>query len=324
MASLGTIGLTLRPLTLKGISAVVLVASTYSYSTPYSALVSDYSTVENKDRNYGFVMGVLSLSTFVTSLLIKSIYDSKPNLTFIILGMVIFISIVPMMIYTRKHPARFSSVRIGQRKGSSFNVLKKHPGLLVYFIMQFGLWFAFGGLSPYLTSFLNSEAGLNIGTASVWIGASTFFSGIVSFATGKFSRIIGQKRLFVISLTTIASFSVIIALFYHYILTPPTAQVFAIACFVGLSVATGFLYALNPSILSTMVSETDQGKVFGINSVIMVVSQSISISLVGSVIDSKGYRWMFVLISFCFVLANISAFYLTHLSTEKNRVTDAS
>lgn len=160
---------------------------------------------------------------------------------------------------------------------------------------------------------------MNIGTASAWIGASTFFSGIVSFATGKFSKIIGQKRLFIISLTTITSFSAVIALFYHSILTASATSVFAIACFIALSIATGFLYSLNSSILSTMVSEIDQGKVFGINSVIVVISQSISVSLIGSVIDSRGYQWMFVVISLSLVLANISAFYISSFPIGKNK-----
>ncbi|OAA22184.1 MFS transporter [Kosmotoga sp. DU53] len=319
MASLGIIGLTLHSLVLKGISAVILVASAYSFLTPYSALVSDYSTIESKDRNYGFVTGVMSLSTFITSLFIRAIYDSKPNLTFLVLGIVVLISIAPTMIYTKKHPVKFSEFEAGQKNSNSFNVLRKYPGLLAYFIMEFGLWFALGGLFPYLTSFLNSEASMNIGTASAWIGASTFFSGIVSFATGKFSKIIGQKRLFIISLTTITSFSAVIALFYHSILTASATSVFAIACFITLSIATGFLYSLNSSILSTMVSEIDQGKVFGINSVIVVISQSISVSLIGSVIDSRGYQWMFVVISLSLVLANISAFYISSFPIGKNK-----
>lgn len=308
-ASLGIMGLTLLSPLLKSISAIILVASTYNFLTPYSALVSDYSTTESKDRNYGIVLGVMNLSAFITSLFIRAIYDSKPNLTFLILGTFVLISIAPTMLYTKKYPPKFSRPEVKQKNKDKSNIFKKYPELIIYFIMEFFLWFAIGGLLPYLTSFLKSEATVNIGVASVWIGASTFLSGVVSFTTGKFSNKIGQKKLFVISLSALSFFSIMLTVFYHPILSA-TSMLFAVSSFVLVSIAAGFLYSLNSSILSTLVCETDQGKTFGINSVIMVISQSISVSLIGKVIDRSGYRGMFIIISSSLILANISAICL--------------
>ncbi len=45
-------------------TTIVFVTTTFSIQTPYSAFVSSVSKDYNKDRNYGFVMGVSNISMF--------------------------------------------------------------------------------------------------------------------------------------------------------------------------------------------------------------------------------------------------------------------
>ena len=316
-SALGVTGLISPSLLFLGISAVLIVASTYTYSTLYSALVSDYSTIKSKDSNFGFIMGTINISTFLTSLLIAFIYNKRLQLTFLVLGSLIILPIIPVMIYTQKHPPFFAMHETIKKTTGIFDFLKIHPEFVIYLFIQFCIWFSLGGLLPYLTSFL-TELGMNVGIASAWVGASTFLSGLISFTTGYFSKLMGRKKLLMLSLIAITALFGIVAFFYQIVLSDCWLRIFEMSFFAIFSISTGFFYSLNASTLSLLVSESEQGRAFGINGVIMMVSESLSISLMGSVINHSGYKEMCILIFIGSGLALIGFLYLLHFIREKH------
>lgn len=309
VAFLSIMGMTLPGNSIASISAVLMVACAYSFLTPYSALVSDYSDSKTRDRNFGFIMGGVNISCFITSILISFIYDGSPKITFWLLGLIVLGATLPVALYTKKHPARFTA-ETKSDKEKTFEFLKKQPELLVYLVVQFGIWFAIGGLLPYLTSFFNSETSMSIGIAAALVGASTLFSGLVSLSTGLFSKKFGQKKLFMFSLVLITVVFALMSIFYENIILSGFSIVFGILFFIMFSLSTGFIYSLNTSILSSMVSQYDQGRAFGLFNVIMILSQSISLSVIGNLINKSGYKTMFIMVFAGFFFALGGAVYL--------------
>jgi uncharacterized membrane protein YjjP (DUF1212 family) len=58
------------------------------------------------------------------------------------------------------------------------------------------------------------------------------------------------------------------------------------------------------------VSRDEQGRAFGINNIVMIVSESISVSLIGFLIPSTGYRGMFTAVLAGFVITLVSSVIL--------------
>ena len=308
-ASLSLWGLTVPNKFVVSLSTIMLVMSTFSLLTPYSALIGDYSSISEKDRNYGITVGIMSFATFATSLFLKSLYDRNPKITFQIISVAVIMFMFPTILYAR---SRSTMHRDSQIKGSSnlISFVKKYRGLLVYFALQVALWFSLGGLFPYLTSFLNVEIGMKIGEASIWIGLFTLLNGLFSIFTGIFSKKIGQRRLLFISLLFVMGANGIIVFLYHQIIHSAFSFPLVLTIFSIFGIFLGFVYALNSSLLSTMVLTSDQGKAFGMSNTIVVITQAVSIGIMGYMIDVFGYRYMFLLVFFGLLISCICALYL--------------
>jgi len=156
-------------------AGVLVVASAFCFLTPYSALISDYSPQNKKDRNFGIVTGVVNITTFLASIFINVTYESNSQLTFFVLSMVVLLSVIPLLLYVRKEPPASANIaeKEWQKEKGILLFLKKHPLFLICLFIQFGFWFSFGGLIPYLTSFLNAELSMGLGSAAMWVGALT-------------------------------------------------------------------------------------------------------------------------------------------------------
>jgi len=57
------------------------------------------------------------------------------------------------------------------------------------------------------------------------------------------------------------------------------------------------------TIVSDTVSLANQGKIFGLNNIVMVLSQSLALSLIGSLIALSGYNLAFVFVAGGFATA---------------------
>jgi MFS family permease len=82
------------------------------------------------------------------------------------------------------------------------------------------------------------------------------------------------------------------------------------------SFALGIVLALNVTIVSDTVSLANQGKIFGLNNIVMVLSQSLALSLIGSLIALSGYNLAFAFVAGGFAAA-IVFFVISTLSHRK-------
>lgn len=134
-------------------TTIVFVTTTFSIQTPYSAFVSNVSKEHNKDRNYGFVMGVSNISMFLSSILIGAVISKSIEFVIILLSLIGAIFVIPLLFKNLKN-IQLEEVKEDTLAVSNSEVLKKVSLLL---ISQFGIWFTIGGVLPYATSFLKAS-----------------------------------------------------------------------------------------------------------------------------------------------------------------------
>ena len=84
---------------------------------------------------------------------------------------------------------------------------------------------------------------------------------------------------------------------------------------IAFSFFMGIIYSLNVSIVSDVTTGKNQGKIFGLNNISMVVSESAALSLLGITINRNGYRSAFILVMSGFVLALV--FYISYLINDR-------
>ncbi|WP_292590752.1 MFS transporter [Mesotoga sp. UBA5557] len=282
---------------LLGIAAVVFTMSIFSLLTPYSALVSNVSKPGRKDRNYGFMMGVMNIATFLSSLFIGVTLSRSGETAFVVFSIAAAVLVVPLFFYRSESHIVDSAVGI-KEEDLRFRVDRK---IVFVMISQFGLWFSMGGILPYLTSFISSDIGVSLGTASSIMGVSTLVSGVTSLMTGTLSKTLGQKRLHITALSILAGVFLSVSIFYSGFLgLDPFLMLIVLILF---SFALGIVLALNVTIVSDTVSLANQGKIFGLNNIVMVLSQSLALSLIGSLISLSGYNLAFVFVAAGFAVA---------------------
>ncbi len=295
---------------------ILFVASGFSLLTPYSAFVGDYSPLHEKDKNFGFVMGSTNLFFFISSLLIGVFYKKGISFTFLTLSILMIIPILILAIYVRRNPPVFTEENSVPRGTISF--LRENRILFIFFFIQFFAWFSIGGLLPYLTSFLKNEALIPLGISASIVGLFTLFTSFSSFLTGWTSKIVGQKRLYFISILSMFLIFSCIFLSYKSILTIFKNPLGSEAILFILSIPLGLFYSLSTSVLSSLVSPEDQGKAFGLSNFFLIISQSLSITVIGIVINKLGYNYMMLVISLGFLLASFGAFILMKRERSNN------
>ena len=289
-------------------TTIVFVTTTFSIQTPYSAFVSSVSKDFNKDRNYGLVMGVSNVSMFLSSVLIGVVISKSIEFVIILLSLVGALFVVPLFF------KKLNSSPLIEEKENSLSEnnsdVFKHVSLLL--ISQFGIWFTVGGVLPYATSFLKTEFAMSLEKASFFMGISTLISALFSTATGIFSKIIGRKKLYMLTiLTLLITFSLIFVFYENFLSVHLTLLFLILFLFSG---ALGIIYTMNVVIISNSVPQNYQGKIFGINNIVVVVSQTISLSLMGGVITAFGYRGATLVPILGMIIALF--FYLLHVKRE--------
>ncbi|RAM57937.1 hypothetical protein DS66_04330, partial [Mesotoga sp. SC_3PWM13N19] len=229
---------------LLGIAAVVFTMSIFSLLTPYSALVSNVSKPGRKDRNYGFMMGIMNIATFLSSLFIGVTLSRSGETAFVVFSIAAAVLVVPLFFYRAESHIVDSAVGI-KEEDLRFRVDRK---IVFVMISQFGLWFSRGGILPYLTSFISSDIGVSLGTASSIMGISTLVSGVTSLMTGTLSKTLGQKRLHITALSILAGVFLSVSIFYYGFLgLDPFLMLIVLILF---SFALGIVLALNVTIVS--------------------------------------------------------------------------
>ena len=295
---------------------VLFVTSTYSFLTPYSAFVSKYSKQGEYDKNFGYVMGTINAATFLFSLVIGKTFNNDAAFTLRLMSVFITLPLIPAVVFALKNKAAaiYSEPETAEK---SKGFLRKYPVFIFFLIMQFGIWFFLGAVLHYFTFFASSQTGLTLEKAIAWFGAFTLASSIVSVVSGLVTKKIDCQKLLVISVLAMVIISVCTWLFYPVVILGSMAKIFGYVVFILGAAAMGFYYALNLSLIAQVIKPQDVGKAFGINSVFMIVSQSVSVLIAGNVIEAAGFRPLILILSIALAVALAGIMLFRTFSREK-------
>ena len=295
---------------------IILAFCAYSFLGPYSSLVADRAGASGANRGFGSVMGMVNVSGFAASLVINRLYEIGTDITLLALSAGVLLPFIfPLFsVPRREHFERPDSIeKITLR--SVVEIISK-PVLFFFFSMQFFAWFSIGGLFPFITSFLSSETSMSLSTAAAWFGGSTLLSGITSFFTAIAAKAFGEKRLLVVSLSVIASIGCLYSALYEKLIRGTDAGYAGVIVFLLFSLGLGFYYSLSSATLAKLVDPHEIGVAFGVNSIFMILSQAVSVALMGGLISAWGYRGMILVCTAGFILSALSASRISPSVTE--------
>lgn len=285
---------------------VILAFCAYSFLGPYSSLVADRAGASGANRGFGAVMGAVNVSGFAASLVINRLYEVGTDITLLALSAGVLLPFIFPLLSAPHHEHLERPDFIEKMTLRAVVEILSKP-VLFFFSMQFFAWFSIGGLFPFLTSFLSSETSMSLSTAATWFGGSTLLSGITSFFTATAAKAFGEKRLLVVSLSVIASIGCLYSALYGRLLSGTGAGYAGVSVFLLSSLGLGFYYSLSSATLAKLVEPHKRGVAFGINSIFMILSQAVSVALMGGLISAWGYRGMILVCTVGFVLAALSA-----------------
>jgi len=294
----------------------LIVFVSFSILTPFSAIAGIVSKDTEKDRNFGMIMGMVNFTVFIASFFIGSFNENKVMYLFFSLY-VLFMVIPILKIKLNFKKSNDKHLYEDKEKRNFYHYVKNiEKPLIIFFLIQFSMWFVIGGIMPFLTSFLSTNLSMSIGEAAFWLGLSTLISSISSFSSGKICKYIRQKKLFMISISVLTFLIIIFNCCYELILN---SNIFiGIFFLLASSIFLGFFYSLGGSIISVLSNKKDQGKAFGINSFFMILGQAISVALSGFVIEKQGYSnyWILMLVLTCIAFV-LSIFFVTLKNTKE-------
>lgn len=292
--------LSLNGTVLLSILSIIFVTSIFSLLSPFSALVSNVSVTAEKDRNYGLIMGAMNGATFISSLFIGYIARSGTEMVFLVFSVLAFILMLPVFKFNEKN-----NILEKPRQPEKFRITKK---VLLVMASQFGTWFSIGGILPFLTLFISTQMSFDIADASLIMGISTLISAVISFLTGFLCRFTGRRSLYIISLLLMSLLFLFMFAFYELFIS--AGILVWITALMILSFSVGIIYALNVSIVSDTATSENQGKIFAVNSIVMVVSESLSLSILGNIISAGFYRSIFLTVFLGFLFSLLFYFFL--------------
>ncbi len=308
------------------VGVILIVAGAFSFLTPLSSLVAASSAPQDYDKNYGYLMGTVNGSVFLISLVMGKLSALGMSGMLKLMSIIIFCPMVPLTVYSvirmKGQSAAVSMEEEPRAESNSvLSVFRQYPVVNYFFVMQFGFWFAIGGLFPYFTYFLSTETSLSLEQAIVWFGIITLLSSAISFFTGIVTKFFRQKYLLLGSLSTMMIMSFMTFFFYGIVVKGSGAFLFSKAAFILGSTSLAFYYALSTAQVSKIVLPQDIGKTFGINSIILIGSQAVSIKVVGGLLDKDGFQSMFLVLGISFAVALLGMIgMMTHRDYDESAV----
>lgn len=303
----GTVLLMLNNSLASACAGIILAFCAFSFLGPYSSLVADRTGTSGANQGFGSVMGVVNLSGFAASLVINRLYEVGTDITLLALSAGVLLPFIFPLLSVPHHEHFERSGPVEKITLRSVVEAISKPVLFFFFSMQFFAWFSIGGLFPFITSFLSSETSMSLSTAAAWFGGSTLLSGISSFFTAIAAKIFGEKRLLLLSLSVIASIGCLYSALYEKLISGTGAGYAGIIVFILSSLGLGFYYSLSSAILAKLVDSHKIGIAFGVNSIFMILSQAVSVALMGGLISTWGYRGMILACTVGFILSALSA-----------------
>ncbi len=285
---------------------------------PYTAMMADLVPLEQRAR-VGAIQAILNmLGQIVATLAMLFFWDRSPELTFVIVAVVLVISFAVTVLFVKEPPlpelpadasgevdvltaggARPEPVRFDVR--GYVRDLVSQRELLKYVFAAALFWLGTGGVLPYLTRFGVHVLGLSEGEASQLFLPALGGTIVGAVAAGYLASRRGKQPVIAAGMLAFG----LIALVGSQVETVP--QALAVMAFVG--IANGFWTALAIPLLVDLVPPARAAEVVGLGSAVWSLAQPIGAVVAGVLIDVLGtYRVslvgaaVFVLLAFLLML----------------------
>jgi len=256
--------------------AVIFVTTAFTLQPIYSSFVADRSLPKIRAKRYGITIGTTTFTSFLASLVIKTVFDVSPERTFSILALAILGLLIPFSIGTLQGNRFQKSFAPNDQDAFSGNILKDLR-LRRFFLSQAGAWFAIGGIFPLLTSFLRDALDFSLGSASLLTGFFSLLSGCATLSVGYLLKYSSKELLYYSTCMLLAIIFSILATILGLPVPVLTKRIVTIFILSLLYLTVGTFYPLGPTILSTLAPSEIRGKAFGVNHTFIIMSQGIAV-----------------------------------------------
>lgn len=119
-------------------------------------------------------------------------------------------------------------------------VTTNYFALGLYLCIHFFFWAAYGGIIPYLTSFLADSQIMSETMSPIWVGGLTLLSGLSGIITEMSAKHFGQKALFLLSSFLATLVCGLMVFSYNLTTTKSIFTIFWFIWFLGFGITFGF------------------------------------------------------------------------------------
>ena len=254
---------------------------------PYTALIADVVPSDQRGR-IGAVLAVFNMLGQVTATLAAFfLWDSSPQLVFVIVTVVLVVSFGVTTIFIREPdaPPR-PAERVRLDVGGYARDLWGRRELLKYILAASLYWLGTGGVLPYLTRFGEHELGMSQGDAFILLLPALLGTIVGAVPAGYLADRYSKKQVLVVGLLGYG----LLALVASQVQTVPQA----LAAMGVIGLANGVWTALGIPLLVDLVPAERAAEITGLGSGVWSRSQPIGAVIAGILIGSGNYRLSFV------------------------------
>jgi MFS family permease len=266
--------------------ASVMVLSITIADTPYYSLIPDLAPPEQRGTVSGAVQllgGIGLIAYFVVG---SEIWDAHQNATIYMVAAVALISALVTIGFLREPAATEEAPSGGDGVLSHLRELAEEENAMKFLISHFLIWMGIAIIGSFITLFLVEELGVSEGK-SLWVlTANTVVSTVFVLPLGMLGDRLDRKHLLCWMLV------LSIAVHLVLVLAQDFSQVLILLGFGGLLGAT--LYGPAFAFYFDLIPEERTAEFMGLNNVSIFAGQLVGPPLGGMLIDTLGYRSMFV------------------------------
>lgn len=284
-------------------SAVALVVAGFLLPPIYSAAVADYSITSHKATAFAVTISVTTAASLLSSVLIRQTYEKNVLHTFRFLALAIYGFSFPVCLLVGKS----QQVKEHKAARTTMQCILCSKYLISFFVAQGMVWFAVGGVLPYITSFLNNMTGMPYGQAAWWGGILTALTAGGALLWGAARKALPERWAYSLIYVLVAlglGFTGVGPAFFS------TNKYFVLIILANVHMYIGLFYAAGPTLLSSLIEADYHGRAFGINYVFSTAFQAAGVYAFGVIAETLGYRWLFVVAGIAALLGSFLLQYV--------------
>ncbi len=262
---------------------------------PYNSLLADITPERQRGRVNGVFQAAGAFGQ-VAILLVGALLGVDMRVLFLITAGTLLTFFLPTVLGIRESrnlPGVTEHRRYTVR--DYWNGLRSDPQVLLYFAVQFFLWFGINAITPFLTLYAINEAGFSEEGALLLSLMLLLSTALFVWPFGALSDRLGLRRVFLLGMICMAGASTA-GIFTHNALL-----LFIIVTVAGIGNAAQT--ASSFPLLTRIVFPDQMGLYTGLNTAVTSVAAPLSAFIAGELIDHLGYTAMFPFVAAMFIVA---------------------